>query len=150
MKKKILLRSFLGAPIGLAVSTVVTIVISLIVNDGRYHAIVPELATDFGTEMNAVLIQAIFSMLFGAVFGGASVIWDTDWSILRMTVTHFIICSIATFPIAYLMRWMDHTAAGILLYFVIFVAIYVIIWCSQYTKMKQKVQAMNKKLSENR
>jgi preprotein translocase subunit YajC len=67
-----------------------------------------------------------------------------------MTVTHFIICSIATFPIAYLMRWMDHTAAGILLYFGIFVVIYVIIWCSQYTKMKQKVQAMNKKLSETK
>ncbi|CDZ23916.1 MAG: DUF3021 domain-containing protein [Thermocaproicibacter melissae] len=150
MKKKILLRCLAGAPIGLAVSTIVTIVISLIVNDGRYHAIVPELASDFGTEMNAVLIQAIFSMLYGAVFGGASAIWDTDWSILRMTVTHFIICSIATFPIAYLMRWMDHTAAGILLYFGIFVVIYVIIWCSQYTKMKQKVQAMNKKLSETK
>jgi hypothetical protein len=77
MKKKILLRCLAGAPIGLAVSTIVTIVISLIVNDGRYHAIVPELASDFGTEMNAVLIQVIFSMLYGAVFGGASAIWDT-------------------------------------------------------------------------
>jgi len=150
MKKKVLLRCLLGAPIGLAVSTVITIAISLIRNDGSYYAVVPELVLDFGTEINAVLIQAIFSLLYGAAFGGASVIWDTDWSILKMTVTHLIICSIATFPIAYLMRWMDHSAAGILIYFGTFIAVYMIIWCSQYTGMKRKIQAMNKNINENK
>lgn len=150
MKKKVLLRCLLGAPIGLAVSTMIAIAVSLVKNDGSYYAVVPELVSDFGTEINAVLIQAIFSLVYGAAFGGASVIWDTDWSILKMTVVHLIICSIATFPIAYLMRWMDHSTAGILKYFGIFITIYVIIWASQYTGIKRKIQAMNKKINENK
>ncbi|MGX8704280.1 MAG: DUF3021 family protein, partial [bacterium] len=66
MKKKILHRCLIGAPIGLAISTLITIMISLIVGDGRYYAVVPEAVSDFGTEINAVLAQAVFSMLYGA------------------------------------------------------------------------------------
>lgn len=150
MKKKVLLRCILGAPIGLAISTMITIFCSLMANDGTYYPVVPELISDFGTEINAVLIQAIFALIYGAVFGGVSVIWETDWSILKMTVTHLIICSVGTFPIAYLMRWIDHSMAGVLKYFGIFIVIYVIIWGSQYTGMKRKVQAMNEKINENR
>lgn len=144
------MRSSLGAPIGLAISTMISIVISLIIHDGTYYPVVPELAIDFGTELNAVLIQAIFSMLYGAAFGGASVIWDTDWSLLKMTVIHFIICSFATFPIAYLLKWMDHSIVGILQYFGIFFVIYVFIWGIQYFTMKRKIQVWNKKLNEYR
>ena len=134
MRKKILLRCLIGAPIGLAISTLITIIISLTVGDGNYYPVVPELVSDCGNEMNAVLLQALLSLLYGAAWAGASVIWEMEnWSILLQTVTHLVICSLATFPIAYFMRWMKHTASGILLYFGIFFAIYLIIWLSQYS-----------------
>lgn len=149
MKKKIILRSLLGAPIGLAVNYLITVLISLAVADGNFYPVVPELAADCGSEMNAVLLQTLFSIIYGAVWGGASVIWETErWSLLRMTVTHLLICSIITFPIAYLMRWMPHNIMGILLYCGIFGAIYLFIWISQYQAIKRNIRQINHKMQE--
>ena len=64
-------------------------------------------------KINAVVAQMIASLLYGAVWAGASVIWEMDdWSLLRQTVTHLLAGSIATFPVAYLMYWMKHSIAG--------------------------------------
>ncbi len=146
MKKNIVVRSLVGALIGLAISTVITIVISLSIGDGKYYAVVPELAADFGSEINAVLVQAVFSMLYGAAFGGASVIWDTDWSLTKMTVTHLVICSAATFPTAWFMRWMDHSLTGALKYFGLFILIYAVIWISMYLSIKKRINEINEKV----
>ena len=130
------------------VGTSITIAISLAIGDGRYDAVVPELIADAGTELNAVLLQAVFSLLYGAAFGGASLIWETERSLLRMTVTHLAVCSIATFPIAYWMRWMEHSLGGVLKYFGIFAAVYAVIWVTQYAGMKRKVRSINQKVNE--
>ena len=144
--KKAGLRALVGAPIGLAYSTVITIIISLAQGDGKYYAVAPEMITEIGSESIAVLFQALCSMLYGAAFAGASVVWDTDWSLTKMTVVHFLICSAATFPIAYLIRWMDHTPGGVLRYFGIFLAVYIAIWVGQYMRIKRNVDAINKKV----
>ncbi len=151
MKKKVIIRCLIGAPIGLAISTLITIAISLAVRDGHFYPVAPELITDTGGELNAVILQAICALLYGAAWAGASVIWEIErWSILRQSVTHLIICSLATFPIAYFTRWMPHNAAGILLYFGIFFGIYLFIWLSQYFAMKIKLKRINEKVKENR
>ena len=141
-------RAAIGAPIGLAISMAITIIISLNIGSGEYFAVVPELTADFGTEINAVLIQAICSMLYGAAFAGASVIWDSDWNLTRMTIVHFLICSAATFPIAFLMRWMEHSVGGVLTYFGIFLCIYAAIWISQYARIRKSIAALNKKVND--
>ena len=102
-----------------------------------------------GGEINAVLLQAGLSMVYGAAWAGASVIWDAEkWSLLKMTLVHLIVTSLATFPIAYFARWMPHSTTGILIYIGIFVAIYAAIWFSQYTAMKKRIAAMNEKLQQ--
>ena len=147
MKKELLKRMLLGAPLGLAISTLITIAISLTVGDGQYYAVVPSLARDMGSEINAVMLQAGLSMIYGAAWAGASVIWDAErWSLLKMTLVHLIVTSLATFPIAYFARWMPHSNTGILLYIGIFIAIYVGVWLGQYNGMKKRIAAMNAKL----
>jgi hypothetical protein len=149
MNKKWLLRSLIGMPVGLATSTLITIFISLAIGGGVYYPVVPELITDTGSEINAVLLQAVCSLLYGAAWGGAPVIWEKEnWSILRQTLTHLLVTSIATFPIAYFMYWMEHSISGILLYFGIFFAVYLIIWLSQYSTLKKRVQQMDEKVKE--
>ena len=148
MKKELLKRCLFGAPLGLAISTIITIIISLAVGDGQYYAVVPELAREMGNELNAVILQAVLSMIYGAAWAGASLVWDAEkWSLLKMTLVHLAITSLATFPIAYFARWMPHNAGGILLYIGIFIAIYVSIWLSQYAAMKKRIQALNEKLN---
>ncbi len=149
MKHEAWKRCLLGAPLGLAISTVITIAISLTVGDGRYYAVVPELAGALGSDINAVILQAVLSLVYGAAWGGASVIWNMErWSLLKMTLVHLAITSLATFPIAYFAYWMPHSAGGILLYIGIFVVIYALIWASQYAAMKKKIREMNEKIRQ--
>lgn len=147
MRKKLLFRCLIGAPIGLAISTMITIIISLIIGDGRYYAVVPEFAVGCGTEINAVLLEALSAMLYGAVWAGASLIWEQEsWSLLRQTATHLVICSAATFPIAYFLRWMEASFLGIVKYFGIFFGIYLLVWLWQYGNIKRRIRQINAKM----
>lgn len=149
MKKKILIRCILGAPIGLAISTIITIIISITVGDGTFYPVVPELITKCGNEINAVVLQTICSFLYGAVWAGSTTIWEKeDWSILRQTTTHLIICSLTTLPIAYFTRWMPHNPVGILTYFGTFIIIYLIIWLSLYNSTRKRIKQLNQKIKE--
>jgi hypothetical protein len=149
MKKQLFLRMLFGAPIGLASSTMITIVISLILGDGTYYAVVPSLVRDMGSEINAVILQAVLSMLYGAAWAGASVIWSMEkWSILKMTLVHLAVTSLATLPVAYFAQWMPHSVSGVLIYFGIFFAIYLGVWLSQYAVMKKRVNELNRKIRQ--
>ena len=151
MIRKIIIRSLLGAPIGLAITYTNALMISIAVGDGSFYPVVPSLIEDCGNELNAVLLQAACSCLYGAVWGGASVIWETErWSLLRMTLTHLIVCSLATFPIAYITHWMPHHALGILLYFSIFFTIYLCIWLVLLYITKRQIHQLNDKVNNGR
>lgn len=148
MKKKILCRSLLGMPIGIAISYVITVLISVIVGDGSYYPVVPALEMALGSEINSVLVQLLCSIVYGAVFAGASVIWDIEaWSILRMTITHLLVISIFLFPIAWVMMWIPHNFLGAVIYFAIFFGIYAIIWFFQYAAMKKRIHQLNEQLN---
>lgn len=101
-----------------------------------------------GNEINAVTLQAVCSLINGAAWAGATVIWEIeDWSLMRQTVTHFIVGSVCTLPIAYVMHWMERSIMGVLSYFGFFFAIYVIIWVSTFLSMK-KLEKINRKIAE--
>lgn len=147
MKKKVILRCLVGAMIGLTISTIIPIIISMAIGDGTYYAVVPQLITDFGSELNAVLIQTVSSLIYGAAFAGASAIWENEnWSLLKQTISHLVVCSLATFPIAYVNRWMSRDLFGIAFYFGIFFFIYAVIWIWQYLSIKRRVMQMNEKI----
>lgn len=147
MKIKALKRALIGAPIGVTISAIISIIISLIKSDGSYYAAVPQLVNDIGSEIMAVIVQTLCSMLYGAAWAGASVIWDNEkWSILRQTTTHLVICSVSSLPIAYLMHWMEHSLSGILGYCAIFLFTYAVIWLSQYSALKRRIDSLNQSL----
>lgn len=147
MKKKVILRSLIGAPIGLSISFIITLIISTTINKGEYYPVVPQLTALCGNELNAVIIQTICSLIYGAAFGGASMIWEVEsWSLLKQTVLHCLIISISTFPIAYFMYWMPHNFRGIAGYIAIFFFIYFFIWFSQYFAMKKRIREFNEKV----
>ncbi len=148
--KKVVLRSLFGAPLGLTIGIVIAVIISACVGDGRFHLVGQGLIDVYGTEFNAVLVQLIFCILYGAVWAGSSVIWEKEnWSLIRQTLTHLVITSVSTFPIAYFTGWMDHSVLGIVSYYGMFFATYFMIWLFQYLPMKKRIAQMNKKINEN-
>lgn len=149
MVRTVLNRSALGAVIGIVISQAISIIISLCIGDGNFHAAVPQLAVKINSEIGAVIVQTACSLLYGAVFGGISIIWDLDnWNLFKQTVVHFFIVSVITMPIAYIAQWMPHSILGVVVYYAIFVFIYASIWLSQYIVMKKQLRAINEKLKE--
>ena len=149
MFKEVLKRSALGALIGVVISQLIAIVISCGIADGCFYAVGPQLSDKMGSEIGAVIIQTICSLLYGAMFGGVSVIWEFDnWSILKQTIVHFLVVSIVTLPVAYITEWMHHSIMGVSIYFAIFSVIYAFIWFSQYMAVKKHINEVNKKVKE--
>ena len=151
MKKKLLLRGALGFPIGIAIGYVITICISLMWAGGYYSPCAPELAEALGNEISAVILQALLCGLLGAGFAASSVIWEMEsWSLVRQTGVYFLIISLIMLPIAYAAYWMEHSAAGVLGYFGVFVLIFAVIWGIQSVIGKWNVKKMNEKISEEK
>ena len=48
MKKKILIRAFLGALIGIVINYLITIVISAVIGDGTFYPCVPSFTERYG------------------------------------------------------------------------------------------------------
>ena len=143
MKKQIFTRALLGFPLGVAVGYIITIAVSLIWADGYYTPCVPELKELMGSEINAVMLQALLSGLLGAGFGGGSIIWELDnWSLVKQTGIYFLIISSLMLPVAYFTYWMEHSTAGFLSYFGIFVLIFTGIWIFQFFTGKRNVKKL--------
>ena len=151
MKKKLLFRVLVGAPAGVAIGYIVTILVSVCMGGADYLPCVPELAAQAGSELSAVVFQTVMCLLMGAAFGAASLIWELDrWSIMKQSLVYFAVAALIMLPTAYFCRWMEHTLEGVLLYFAIFVAIFVATWLGQYFGWRQKLKKMNAAVGEKK
>lgn len=149
MKKKMITRSLLGFPIGIAIGYFITILGSLAWANGDYSPCAPELTAAMGNEINAVMLQAVLSGLLGTGFAASSVIWEIDtWSMVKQTGIYFSIISAVMLPTAYFAYWMEHSVIGFVIYFGIFIFIFAGIWISLYVTGKSNVRKMNQKLSQ--
>ncbi len=151
MKKKIFKRILLGFPLGITIGYLITIFISLIWANGYYSPCVPELISIMGNEINAVIFQTILCGISGTGFAASSIIWEIDnWDIVKQTGIYFSIISVIMLPIAYFAYWMEHSAAGFLIYFGIFALIFVVIWIIQFCIGRYNVRKMNEKLFQSK
>lgn len=149
MKKKLLLRCLIGAPVGVTISLIITVIISLCMGGGDYYAAAPELVTLCGNKITAVIVQLVCSLFIGALAGGSSVIWEIEkLNLLKQTLLHFAVLSVFSFPIAYVLSWIPHNVYGALGYVAAFISVYLIMWCSIYFSIKMKIKKMNKQLQD--
>ena len=147
MEEKIFLRSISGFPQGVAIGYFISIIISLIWADGYYSPCVPELVEMMGSEINAVLLQAVLCGILGTGCAASSVIWEIeDWGMVKQTGIYFLVVSMIMLPISYVMFWMEHSLKGVLSYFGIFTLIFAIVWVVMYASGIYNVKKMNEAL----
>lgn len=148
MKKKIFLRGAFGFPIGITIGYIITIITSAIWAGGYYSPCVPELISTTGSEISAVILQALLSGLLGMGFAAGSVIWEMEtWGIVKQTGIYFGIISLIMMPTAYFLYWMEHSVMGFLSYFGIFAFIFIIIWIIQFFTGRRIVKRLNENLN---
>ena len=150
VKKEALLISICGLAFGIALGQLIAIVISVVKGDGMFYAVVPELMSDWGTELNVVIVQAILLGVLGTVLGEASVVWEFDsWSLTKQTLTHFCLFAVPFTVIAYVLYWIPRFVGGVIASTVVFIAIYAAIWCGSYFSDKRKVKQINDELHKS-
>ena len=148
MKKKIIIRSLFGFPMGIAIGYFITILLSLALANGYYSPCAPELISAMGNEINAVILQTVLCGILGTGFAASSVIWEIEsWSVVKRTGIYFLAICAVMLPTAYFMYWMERSIAGFLSYFGIFALIFLLIWVIQYMLGRRDVKKMNENLS---
>lgn len=149
MKKKTMFRIMGGALSGIALSYLITIIVSLIFGEGYYSPCVPGLIERFGSEIAAVIAQTISSAILGAGFSGCYSIWEKDeWSLLKRTGIYFGVVAVLMMAAAYVCEWMEPSVKGILSYFGIFVVIFVAAWAAQYLVWKARISEIKEELQK--
>lgn len=153
MKKimKLLMNDFC---IGVVIGTILSVIFSSIFGQGHYSPVSPvslmgHLYETHLSEPMIMLIAVVIWGLIGVLFGLASMIYDaSDWSLLKKTVLHIVICYIGFLPLAILAGWFPLTLADILFFTGIFIFVYAIIWVVNYFKNKALVDVINKELKQ--
>ena len=150
MRKKVIMRALLGFPLGVTIGYVITIIVSLMNGDGYYHPVNSYLIDEVGSEIGAVVVQAVLTGILGAATSAVAVIWEIEhWSIAKQTGLYFLGLSVAMLPIAYIAHWMQRTFIGFIVYFAIFTAFFIVVWIAQYFIVRTKINSINKKVKEN-
>lgn len=139
-KKETLKRALLGVPLGIAIGTTITLIIAVIMKG------------DMGSAHDSLAYYTrgyFISALIGAVFGAASVIWDVEeWSLLRQTITYFILTIVTHLSCALAARWIPFELFAILMYIGIYIVLFAIIFVIVYSVQKKRVEQVNKALEK--
>ena len=147
IKKAVAKRAILGFIYGVFIGQTILIIESLFMRDGNFYAVATSLVNLAGTKIAAVIIQYFLTGLLGTTFASTTVLFEMDeWSLLRQTITHFIITSIVMYIAGFLCGWFPHTVVSTLIWFGVFVVVYVIFWICFSMYYKNKVKKINEAL----
>lgn len=147
MKKKLFRRCASGAPTGLMVCVLLNLFFSYLRRDSELR-IGYYLIRVYGSEVNAISAMVLGSMLIGGIWSAASLIFESERSLLLQTIAHAVCCVIPSLAIAWLLFWIPRTLDGIVQYASIFAGIYVLVWIIQYGHMRRRIRKFNAKLNE--
>ena len=147
IKKALVKRAVLGFIYGVFIGQTILIIESLFMRDGNFYAVSNSLLELAGSKIAAVIIQYFLTGLIGTTFAATTVIFEMDsWSLLRQSITHFIITSIVMYVAGFLCGWFPHTLVSTLIWFGVFVVVYLIFWICFSLYYKNKVKKFNEVL----
>ncbi|MCE4966682.1 DUF3021 domain-containing protein [Staphylococcus chromogenes] len=148
---KLIKNSFM---IGVMYGLVISIFFSAIAGHGHYYPLSPmSLMGNFYlshfSETAVMIISIIIWGCIGILFGQTNRIFEeTDWSITRATVTHFVLTYVGFVPLAILAGWFPLNIFALATFTFIFILIYFIIWTYHYKKSQKIVQKINHQIEK--
>lgn len=147
MLNKIIKRALFGFATGVFIGQTILIIESLFIGDGNFYPVTPYLAAHASSKLAAVIIQYFVTAFIGSAFAAGSVIFEMDkWSLLKQTVLHFIISSLAMYFAGFICGWFPHNLISSLIWFGVFIIIYIVFWFSFYSYYKAQVRKINESL----
>ncbi|MTB63466.1 DUF3021 family protein [Streptococcus sp. zg-86] len=140
-----------SASIGITIGLSISLLMSAIFGHGTYLPLNPAstLGQYYLQHFNLVevmLISALIWATIGLLFQIVDRIFKQDWSLVKMTVVHFLLTAVGFTLLGLLAGWFPLNLTWLLFFEIIFVIIYVIIFFINYHNMKKQVRAINQGL----
>ncbi len=148
-KSRVIFLSSMGFALGMMLGTIITAVTTTMeYADGNVYLCSKEFNAFIGNPLLAFVIQALVSGIYGMIgMGGSSVYYIEKWSILRATVSHFIVTVGCYYFTAFFLRWISPSAVSdCFIMFLLFLISYLMIWLSKYLSYKSQINEINKEL----
>ncbi|WP_303973177.1 DUF3021 domain-containing protein [Streptococcus merionis] len=145
--KKYILSGALGVTIG----TTISLMMSAIFGKGVYLPVNPmsTMGSYYQAHFTPVIVMAIAVAIWfviGLLFEVADLCFKQNWSLLQMSVTHFILTSVGFTGLGILAGWFPLDLAHLLFFWAIYLALYGLLYWINYEKMKQEALEINKSL----
>lgn len=144
-----------GAKVGVIVGIIVSIINSYLFAEGVYYPMSPYSTSGayfyaHVSETTTFIIALIVWALIGivSIFAG-QIFLKEDWSIFKMTATHFITMFIFFLPLSILGGWYPLKLGAILSFIIIFTIIYIIIWTTLLTINILRIKKINNELNHS-
>lgn len=141
MMKKIVKMAGIGFLSGMAVSTLISLLICTL-SGAPLRLSPPALAGRLGSAA-ALLVQYLVSGLYGSICMGTALFYDVESLPLTIaSALHCLVVVVLFWPLALTMGWFTSVRA-ILLVSVIQIAVYFVIWLSLWLWYKKQVDELN-------
>lgn len=151
MLKEMIKRASLGFCFGILFQNVIFVLQSALYGQGYYLVATPDLLSLCGTEFNAVLFQLGCTGFMGLLFSASTLIFTADrFSLAQATALHFLLITPTGTAIGWYCNWIHRTSAGLAVWLIRFIVIYVIIWVSMFMYYRKKTREINEELSKSR
>ncbi len=145
LKNKFILKASIGFSLGMLISVVINIIVTMVQNGSGDFLINNPGAAYAGRSLGNILVELLTAGLLGMVGNGGSVVYEIEsWSIVKATSTHFIFTMLVYVLVGRINGWLTPgpSIANLIQISSMFIA-YVIIWLSQYLVFKKEVAALN-------
>ncbi|MEG3298593.1 DUF3021 domain-containing protein [Streptococcus suis] len=144
-------KYILSASLGITIGTIISIITSAVFGQGTYFPLNPfsTMGAYYLSNFNQVTVMMICVVIWAAIgllFQLADKIFEQDWSLLRMTATHFCITALGFTPLGILAGWFPVKLGALLLFWLIFVLIYTSLFFLNYRKMERQIKDINGRL----
>lgn len=142
MVKKAIKMASIGFLTGIAVSTLIPVLIGM-VSGAPVPLYPPELAAQLGSMAAAAAVQYLASGLYGSICMGTVLLYDVEpWPLALASGLHCFIIVALFWPLALAMGWFAH-AREILLMNAVQIAAYFVIWVCLWAWYKKQVEELN-------
>ncbi|MEY8736502.1 DUF3021 domain-containing protein [Lactobacillus sp. AN1001] len=132
---------------GIAVGVILSVIFSSFFGQGEYMPSTPNFMELFTTPIKAMTSSIILWALMGNVFYFSKLIFTQGcWSLLKMTLLHYLVTLICFFPLAYLASWFPHDTLWIAGFLLIYTGVYLIIYLGNYLSTWLEIKKINQKI----
>lgn len=140
---------FHGIYTGITFGLLSSILFSLIFDKEEYYPVNPssfmgKIYLSHFNPLQTLMIATLIWALIGIVFSlGSLVFTHTRYTIVQMTIIHFLLMFTLFLPLAIFAGWFPLDLSALLSFIVIFIIVYTLIWIISYIKNKRMIYEIN-------